>query len=94
MEHSGHNFDKQVEAVSLFRFGAEKNIPQAQHLLAVMYEYGLGVRKSYADAAEYYRRAAEQGYPESQYNLGLMYAFGRGESLLMYLMLRNSVAII
>ena len=70
--------DRYREAVGLFRFGAERRIAQSQHLLAVMYEYGLGVEQSYAQALLYYRQAAEQNYVESVYHLALMYAYGRG----------------
>jgi len=43
MEGKGANADY-TESMKLFQFAAneEHNIPQAQHLLAVMYEYGLG----------------------------------------------------
>jgi TPR repeat protein len=42
MQYYGDDPNKQKEAVSLFRFGAEQNVPQAQHYLALMYEYGFG----------------------------------------------------
>ena len=68
------------EAYELFQFAAAQNVPQAQHLLGVMYEYGLGhepTSQDFAHAAEYYRRASGQNYMESSYHLALMYAYGR-----------------
>jgi TPR repeat protein len=67
------------EAFNLFQFAASSNanVPQAQHLLGVMYEYGLGVDGDFDQAAEYYRRASGQNYMESSYHLALMYAYGR-----------------
>ena len=78
MESRESGPDKHREAVSLFRFGAELHIPQSEHLLAVMYEYGLGAEQDYDQAIIYYRRAADQNYVEAMYNLGIMYCFGRG----------------
>ena len=68
------------EAFELFQYAAAQNVPQAQHLLAVMYEYALGHTPSdqdFTQAAEYYRRASGQNYMESSYHLALMYAYGR-----------------
>jgi TPR repeat protein len=66
------------EAASLFRIAAEHNIPQAEHFLALMYEYGRGIELSFDMAAYFYRRAAEKNFLESMYNLALMYIYGRG----------------
>lgn len=57
---------------------ASDSIPQAQHLLAVMHEYGYGVEQSFDAAARLYRRAVEQQHVESMYHLALLYAYGRG----------------
>jgi TPR repeat protein len=57
---------------------ASNHIPQAEHLLATMYEYGMGVVQDYPTAMQYYQRAAEQKYIESMYHLSLMYSYGRG----------------
>lgn len=70
-----------AEAFALFQHAADppNSIPQAQHLLAVMYEYGMSVPQNFAQAAAYYRQASGQNYWESTYHLALMYAFGRTE---------------
>lgn len=68
------------EAFELFTYAAAQNVPQAQHLLGVMYEYGLGhtpTDQDFTQAAEMYRRASGQNYMESSYHLALMYAYGR-----------------
>jgi TPR repeat protein len=65
-------------AASYFSKAAEHNIPQAEHHLGLMYEYGMGIEMDFFKAAEYYRRAAEKHYVESKYNLALMHAYGRG----------------
>jgi TPR repeat protein len=54
------------------------HIPQAQHLVGVIYEYGIGIQQDLKKAVSYYRRAAEQRYVESMYHLALMYVYGRG----------------
>jgi TPR repeat protein len=72
------NSDKFREALGLLHKASDSHIPQAEHLLAVMYEYGLGVDENFHKAAEYYRRAAEKNYLESIYHLALMYTYGRG----------------
>jgi hypothetical protein len=50
----------------------------AQADLGNLYEDGLVLPRSYANAVYWYRSAAEQGYSEAQTNLGIMYARGRG----------------
>lgn len=67
-----------VEAALHFQLAADANVPQAQHSLAVMYEYGKGIEINYELAVAYYKRAAEQQYVESMYHLALMHAYGRG----------------
>ena len=52
--------------------------PRAQYDLAVLYDKGLGVPQSDADALRWYTRAAEQGEARAEYNLGLMYMNGQG----------------
>ena len=51
--------------------------PRAQYDLAVLYDKGLGVPQSDADALRWYTRAAEQGDARAEYNLGLMYMNGQ-----------------
>jgi hypothetical protein len=69
---------KMTEAVGLLRKAADRHSPQAEHYLALMYEYGKGVKQDFKEAAKYYKRAAEQQNVESIYNLAMMHAFGRG----------------
>lgn len=76
-EGKGVDRPQYAEAATHFRIAAEASIPQAEHYLGLLYEYGHGVDVSYSKASEYYRRAAEKQFLESQYNLGLMYAYGR-----------------
>jgi TPR repeat protein len=45
------------------------------------YFFGLGVQKSYAQAAEYYRKAAEAGHAKAQAALGELYEEGFGVPL-------------
>ncbi len=66
------------EAVKWWRLAAQRNLPIAQHYLAVMYSNGQGVPQSHAEAAKWYLLAAEQGRAESQLALGILYRNGRG----------------
>ena len=68
------------EAFQLFHLAAEQHIPHAEHHLATMYEYGMGIPQDFSLAIHFYQRAAEQKYLESMYNLALMYSYGRGVS--------------
>lgn len=43
------------EAANLFQKAAEWKIPQAEHSLGVMYEYGLGVEANFPMAAKFYK---------------------------------------
>lgn len=54
------------------------HIPQAEHLVGILYEYGIGTSQNFEQALKYYKRASEQRYLESVYHLGLMYLYGRG----------------
>jgi TPR repeat protein len=78
LEGKGISTPNFVEAFTLLKKAAARHVPQAQHSVAIMYEYGLGMAVDYQKAIEYYERAAEQNFMESMYNLGLMYAYGRG----------------
>jgi TPR repeat protein len=61
-----------------YRKDAEKNHPQAQFNLGVMYLHGTGVAKNETAAVEWFRKAAEQGFMKAQFTLGVMYAHGNG----------------
>lgn len=62
----------------LLQVTREVHIAEAEHQLALLYEYGLGTKQDWAKAAEYYRLATSKEHLESMYNLALMYAYGRG----------------
>ncbi len=57
---------------------AKKNHARAQYGLAVMYEFGQGVRHSYAQAAHWYLKAAELDYAMAKNNLGMLHEKGLG----------------
>jgi hypothetical protein len=59
---------------------AEQGDPDAQFHLGVIFESGLGVLRSDAEAIRWYRGAAEQDDAVAQFNLGVMYAKGEGSS--------------
>ena len=60
------------------RKDAETGKAQAQYDLGVMYSFGQGVEKDFAEAVKWYRKAAEQGHATAQHNLGVMYQDGQG----------------
>lgn len=78
LEGKGVPGPSHLEAAVYFQKAADEGISQAEYNLALMYEYGLGVKQDLDKTAALYRRAAEKNYPEAMYNLGLMYAYGRG----------------
>ncbi|MGO9018387.1 MAG: tetratricopeptide repeat protein [Syntrophobacteraceae bacterium] len=57
---------------------AEQRLAGLQVDLGVMYNFGQGVPREYAEAVKFYRGEAELGNVGAQYRLGLMYAKGRG----------------
>jgi TPR repeat protein len=57
---------------------AESEDADAQRNIGAMYQRGLGVPQSDAEAVKWYRRAAENGHPRAQQNLGVMYEEGAG----------------
>ena len=58
------------EAAILFKIASEEKIPQAEHNLGLLYEYGNGVQQDFSMAMYYYKRAVEKNFIESMYNLG------------------------
>ena len=66
------------EAFHLFNLAADQHIPNAEHYLATMHEYGIGIPQDYSKALHFYQRSAEQGFLESMYHLSLMHVYGRG----------------
>ncbi len=55
---------------------ADEGRPEAQHMVGVMYEKGIGVHKDLHKAVLYYRKAADQDFGEAQSKLGHMYLVG------------------
>ncbi len=58
------------------RRAAGAGLPQAQYVLAQLYDHGDGVPRSLTTAEEWYRRAADQGHVEAQIALATMYYVG------------------
>lgn len=67
-----------VRAAYLLLPKADAGAAVAQSFLGYQYQYGLGVPKSYEEAARWFHRAAEQGEPTAQFFLGLLYDRGQG----------------
>ena len=57
---------------------AETDDAEAQRNIGIMYQRGLGVPLSDAEAAKWYRRAADKGHSRAQQNLGALYEVGAG----------------
>ena len=51
---------------------------EAQFLVGVIYERGMGVEQNLSTAAKWFEKSAFQGHVDAQYNIGLMYAIGKG----------------
>jgi len=67
-----------ARATPLLISEADAGSPVAQSFLGYQFQYGLGVPKSYEEAARWFHRAAEQGEPAAQFFLGLLYDRGQG----------------
>lgn len=57
---------------------AEQGNAEAQRNIGIMFQQGLGVPQSDAEAAAWYRRAADSGHARAQLNLGVLYEQGAG----------------
>ncbi len=59
---------------------AKQGNPEAEVLLARMYEDGRGVQQNYSEAFHWYKQAAERenGDPVAEYSVGKLYAEGHG----------------
>jgi len=70
-----------TKAIKWYTIAAEKNEPQAQFNLAVIYHQGSENNKDIIDlekALKWYNRAARQGYADAQNNLAIMHYLGEG----------------
>lgn len=84
-----------ARAMQIFLPLAQQGHPDAQTLVGLMYEKGLGVPKDVVEAAKWNRRGAEQGNPGAQLGLGMMYVEGVGvprdyQQAYFWLMLANA----
>ena len=57
---------------------AETDNANAETMLGISYQFGVGAPKDFAQAAAWYQKAAEQGEAEAQVRLGLLYFNGTG----------------
>ena len=65
-------------AIAVFGPLAAKGNGDAQFMLGVMHENGLGLEKNLSAAASWYLKAAEAGIASAQYNIGVFYQLGTG----------------
>lgn len=63
-------------AMQLLHPFAEQGDAHAQHMVAIMYQNGLGVAQSDVAAWKWMKDAADQGYGLAQHGLGFMYLEG------------------
>lgn len=70
--------EKYEEMIPFLTKAAEKDIEEAQVLLAKCYEAGRGVPKSLSDALKWNVKAGEKGNAKAQYYVGLTYYHGQG----------------
>lgn len=73
-----YNRQDYSDALSEFRSLAKTGDVQAQLLLGLMHDNGLGTTQDYAQAFHWYREAAERGNPRAQFNVAEMLAMGQG----------------
>jgi hypothetical protein len=83
----GASFEEGMRALQAGKFGdargtfgplASEGGANAQFMLGVMHENGLGTAKDPEAAASWYRKAAAGGLASAQYNLGVFYQLGNG----------------
>jgi tetratricopeptide (TPR) repeat protein len=66
------------KALKWLRIAAKQDYSEAQHILGIMYQEGLGLPQDYAEAIKLYRLAAEKNFDAAQSSLGSMYMNGTG----------------
>lgn len=57
---------------------AKSGTPEAQYVLGLMHQNGLGVARDYAEALRWYRESASKNFGPAQFSLGLMISQGIG----------------
>jgi len=68
------------EAFKSFMPFAQKNNPEAQYCVGVMFYFGIGINQNYEKAFYWFSKSAEQDHPVAQFNLSQMYFEGEGTS--------------
>ncbi len=66
------------EMIKRYREQANNGDPRAMLELGVLYAYGQGFPKDYAEALRWYRLAADNGQVRAMHNIGYMYDEGLG----------------
>lgn len=66
------------EAMPIYRALAAQGHAEAQHELAVIYDFGHDIKPNQARAARLYALAGEAGHADAQFNLGMSYFGGEG----------------
>lgn len=66
------------QSVEQVQQAANEGDVEARYKLALMLEYGEGVKQDHAKAAALHQQAAEQGNVGAQHSLGMMYYQGKG----------------
>jgi hypothetical protein len=61
-----------------FKNMAKHGCPFSQCIVGLMYQKGLGVKKSSAQALYWFQKSAQQGFADAEHRLGLMYYHGDG----------------
>ena len=73
--YEDYDYDK---AFSLLKSAATAGNPNAQYLLAILYDFGRGTSTNHEEANVWYLKAAEQGQDDAQFNLAISYRRGEG----------------
>lgn len=68
----------EAQGAALLCEAAQKGNILAQHLIALLYKEGRGVKKNFVEAARWYNAAADRGLPAALRDLAELYATGRG----------------
>ena len=62
----------------IYKSATQDSDPASMARLGVLYQQGVGVQQSYAEAIKWYTRAAEAGDADAMNNLGSLYVAGAG----------------
>lgn len=79
---SAFNRGDYATALRQLRPAADQGSAEAQTLLGIMYNKGLGVPRDFNEGARWTRMAADQGNAKAQYNLGILHLSGEGAPML------------